>query len=101
MVTRFKLQTGTDLRDGAAASDEVCVVGVDVGVLALNDVPDHALGRLGSAVHKLLHSLDQAPLPWCMDSHQHDAASSCSPTQLQQSTSTQGLPWNMNMWEVT
>ena len=54
--------SGADLGDGAAAADEVCVVSVDVGVLALDDVPDHALGRLRSAVHKVLHRLHQARL---------------------------------------
>lgn len=51
-----------DLCDGAAATDEVWVVGVDVGVLAVYEVSDHPLCWLCATVHIFLNSLHEACL---------------------------------------
>ena len=44
-----------NLSNCAAAPNEIGVVGVDVGMLAIDDIADHALGRRCTAVYKLLH----------------------------------------------
>ena len=58
----MELKEAADLCDGAAATNEVWVVGVDVGVLTVYEVSNHTLRWLCATVHIFLNSLHQACL---------------------------------------
>ena len=60
-------QWAADLCNGTAATDEVWVVSIDVGVLAVHEVSNHTLCWLCATVHIFLNSLHQACLlHWIM-----------------------------------
>lgn len=59
LLMRCKEDSSADLSNGPAAADEIGMVSVDVRMLTVDQIADHALCWRGAATDKLLHCRDK------------------------------------------